>query len=165
VTRKAALLALLLAAVLVAAGCDPLASKTTTAPEKTLSHAQLVHAANRACVRFVRRLKHSHFTANTSFPKREKEEQTILIPAYERLLFVLHGLAPPPADAAAYRKLLATFNYLDLTVHQFFNGLDAAVANRDRSELRRLRRLERRVIRLGNKFNSRAKSFGLHRCA
>ena len=115
-------------------------------------------------MRFARRLKRSHFKVHTSYPKLLTVERTIIIPAYERLLFVLHGLVPPPADAVAYRRMLATFNYLDLSVHQLLDSAEGAVGNRDRSQIRRVRRLGRRVDRLGRRFDSRAANLGLTAC-
>src|SRR5437868_12045680 len=106
---RSSALALLLVAFLLG-GCGLTGSAKKGPPPKTLSHAQLVHAVKQASKRFVRQAKRVHFEAGTSFVKVERAERTIVIPAYEHLLFTLQGLTPPPADAAGYRGMLGSLN-------------------------------------------------------
>jgi hypothetical protein len=156
-------LAPVLAAFLVA-GCGVLTATKLKPKAKTLTHAAFVQRANRACVRFEHGLQGVHLKASRNFQKIDTLERTIVIPAYERLLFVLRGLAPPPADVVDYRRMLATFNYLDLNLHQLLDAADAALANRDVAQLHRMRTISRRFDRLNKRLSARAKKLGLRRC-
>jgi hypothetical protein len=149
-TRYAAIVLAL--AVFVLAGCSITGTAKQQPPPKTLSHYQLVHGSKRAFKRFARQTKRIHHSGN--FFKDERAARTILIPAYEHLLFALHQLQPPPADAKSYRKMLGTLNYLDLTVQQYFNELDLLVANHDRGQLAHAKYLLRRIKRLTKRLKS-----------
>jgi hypothetical protein len=122
---------------------------------QTLSQGRFVYLADRACARAERGLK-GHRNPR-SYDEALRDLQKLLIPAYERLLFDLHGLAPPPSEAVAYRRLLATLNNEDLVIHHTVDALDQIQRQRVRTGLRRLRVLDRRVA-------VRAKRVGLKTC-
>jgi len=142
--------------VLFATGCDVLGSTKLKPQPKALSRAQLVRAANRACARSARQVK------NIKKPKNPFEAlqdfRRYVVPRYERLLFVLRGLTPPPADAVAYRRMLATFNLFDLTFHRALDSIDAR-------QIKQVKRLAKRLDFLGKRIDSRAKRLGLRVCA
>jgi len=82
----------------------------------------------------------------------------VFLPAKDQLLFELRALAPPPSDAVAYRRMLATYNYADFVLHNFF-----AAANR--RQIRRVKALTRKVDRSLRRLNTRAAAIGLKTCA
>jgi len=137
-------------------GCDVLGSTKLKPPAKTLSHAQLVRAANRACARSGRRVRGIKKPTNPLAVLADLRRY--VAPRYERLVFVLRGLAPPPADAVAYRRMLATFNYFDLTFHRALDSIDAR-------QIGQAKRPARRLNFLGRRIHSRAKKLGLRPCA
>jgi len=148
--------ALLLLAAFLLSGCAVLTKQELKPVPKTLTHGRLVYLANRACERAVLRLKR-HRPARGYLPAIAYL-QHVFLPENDRLLFELRALTPPPSDAVAYRRLLATFNYEDLVVHHFFQAADEVQRQRTKSLLHRLKRVDRRL-------NSRAAQLGLKTCA
>ena len=129
---------------------------------ETLTHGRFVYLANRACRRFEHRVsRHQPVKSNDPFQKYLNALaylKHVAMPGYDRLLFELHGLAPPPADAVAFRRMLATFNYTDLVIHHFFQATDEL-------QKTRLKTLSRRLDRLSKRIHNRAGKVGLHSCA
>jgi hypothetical protein len=148
------LLTLVLAALLVA-GCDITGTTKKTPPPKTLSHAQFVHAANRACARFERRAK--RLKPSRNIDRVVAQDRRIVVPAFERLLFELRGLEPPTSEAAAFRRMLATLNEEDIVVHNLLDAVDARQPGQ-------VRRLLRRSKVLSKRLESRSAKVGLRHC-
>jgi hypothetical protein len=147
--------AALLAAVFLLSGCAVLTKQELKPAPETLSQGRFVYLADRACARAERGLK-GHRNPR-SYDEALRDLQKLLIPAYERLLFDLHGLAPPPSEAVAYRRLLATLNNEDLVIHHTVDALGQLQRQRVKTGLRRLGVLDRRVA-------VRAKRVGLKTC-
>ena len=152
---RVACLGLLLAPFLLAGCGDVLGKPKLRPPAKTLSHAQLVRRGNRACARALRRLP--KVKPGESFETLSRELKTV-VHVDERLLFVLRGLPPSPADAVAYRRLLAAFNYYDLVANHFVGAFEAG-------QVRKLKTLGRRLDSIGKTLNKRARKLGLTTCA
>jgi hypothetical protein len=57
-----------------------------------------------------------------------------------------------------YRRMLATFNYFDLTFHRALDSIDAR-------QIGQAKRPARRLNFLGRRIHSRAKKLGLRTCA
>ncbi|HJQ74979.1 MAG TPA: hypothetical protein VJ814_08840 [Gaiellaceae bacterium] len=151
--RRWSWLALLLAGVALT-GCDVL-GKTELKPQpKTLSHAQLVRAANHACARARQRTK--RLKTPKSFEQLDRD-LNVVIRVQERALFTLRGLAPRPSDAVAYRRILASLNYEDLVIHNFLQAFE-------QRNVHRLKSLAKRLVKIGKAFNRRARRFGLRAC-
>ena len=147
--------ALLLFAAFLLSGCAVLSKQDLQPAPKTLSHGRLVYLADRACRRFERRAKQhqpgKNYEAFLAYFQRS-------LPLFDRLLFELRGLAPPPADAAAYRRMLASINNADLVLHHFFQAADELQRERAKT-------LARRLDRVGKRINARAAKVGLKTCA
>jgi hypothetical protein len=142
-------------AVFLVAGCGVLTSAKLKPATKTLSHGRFVYLANRACaadLRFNRRLKAP--TDETSYLKNVR----LSIKSGEHLIFVLRALLPPPAEAAAFRRLLAAENGEDLLVNQYFDQFGDLTHRQFNHFVERSKILDRRV-------NARARKLGLHVCA
>jgi hypothetical protein len=146
---------LLLAALLVA-GCDVIGAPKLTPQPKPLSHARFVRAANRACARATRRVRAIKKPTNALAVLADLRR--FVVPRYERLLFVLRGLAPPPADAVAFRRMLTTFNDFDQVVHHALDAVDAR-------QIPQAKRLARHLDLVGRRIHLRAKKLGLRICA
>jgi hypothetical protein len=131
-------------------------SKSNGPPPRTLSRAQFVRRANRACARAARRTK--AFKGSRSFAVVEAELRNVFIPAQEHLLVVLRGLTPPPSDAAGFQRMLGTFDQLDITIHHFLDAADA-------HQVQRVKDLIRRLDVLGKSLDRRAAALGLRTCA
>jgi hypothetical protein len=145
-----------LAAVLLT-GCDVMGSSKSKGPSpKTLSRAQFVRRANRACARAERRTR--AFKGSRNFAVVETELRNVFIPAQEHLIVVLRGLAPPPADAAGFQRMLSMFDQLDITIHHFLDAADA-------QQVQRVKDLVRRLDTLGKGLDKRAAKLGLRTCA
>jgi hypothetical protein len=147
-------LALVLAALLVA-GCDVVGSPKLTPQPKTLSYFQLVSAANRACARANRRAPELRKGLSYGTVKRKLG---VLVGVQERLLFVLRGLSPPPANKVAFQRLLASFDRVDLSATQFIDAFDAG-------QIRQLRTLAKRIASRDRQLHLRALRLGLRSCA
>jgi hypothetical protein len=150
-----ACLGAVVAAVLLT-GCGVMGSKTKSPPARTLSRAQFVRRANRACARAERRTK--AFKGSRNFAVVEAELRNVFIPAQEHLLVVLRGLAPPASAAAGYQRMLDTFDQLDITIHHFLDAADA-------HQVQRVKNLIRRLDMLGKGLDKRAAELGLRTCA
>jgi hypothetical protein len=153
---------LLLAAAFLLSGCAVLSKQELKPAAPTLTHGRLVYLANRACRRFVRRVKRHKPRIVPGEPRQNYEAiladfQHVYLPATDKLLFDLHGLAPSPADADHYRLMLATLNDEDLVIHNFFQAIDEI-------QLQRAKTLVRRVDRLGKRLDARAAKVGLKSC-
>lgn len=149
-------IAYLLVAAFVLSGCGVLTKEDLKPQAKTLTHGRLVYLADRACRHEKRHIP--VFKPGTSPAEAERKLHKVLLPTYDHLLFNLHGLAPPPADAVAYRRMLATLNDSDLIIHHAVDAVDAL-------QRQRVRSLVRRLDFLGRRLNNRAAKLGLHTCA
>jgi hypothetical protein len=149
-------LALLFGAFLLA-GCDVTGSSNSKGPPpKTLSHAQFVHAGNRVCARFLHRVQ--RVDTHTAFPKLESLERKVIIPAEEHVIVVLRRLAPPPRDAAAFQRVLTTFDQVDIDIHRLLDAADAR-------QVRRVKDLAKRLDILTKQLDARFAKAGLRTCA
>jgi hypothetical protein len=149
--------ALLLGAAFLLSGCAVLTKQELKPTPPTLTQGRFVYLGNRACRRFVRRV--TGIPKPKSSPEAARADvEKIFFPAYEHLLFTLRGLAPPPSEAVAYRRLLATFNYEDLVLHHFLQAAEAA-------QVQRVKTLERRLRRIGRHIDARAAKVGLTTCS
>ena len=137
-------------------GCAVLSKQELKPAAKTLSHGRLVYLADSYCRRADLRLRRHRSgkgcLAAIAYLRR------VYLPEFDRLLFQLHGLTPPPWDVVAYRRMLATANDIDLVAHHFFQAADEL-------QIRRAKPLIPRLRRLGNRFQARAKRVGLKTCA
>jgi hypothetical protein len=149
-------ISVLLLAALLLSGCAVLTKQKLKPVPETLSQGRLVYLADRACRRFERRVDRPR--PGKGYEAALANLQDVLMPAYDRLLFELRGLAPPPPDAVAYRRMLATFNDTDLVLHNFFQAVDEV-------QIKRLETLQARLDRLGRRLNARATKVGLKTCA
>lgn len=141
-----------LLAVVSLVGCGTAKPKP---PPKTLSHGRFVFLANHACAVAVRKAKRFKTPTNLQmFDRVAAATQRV----YDRMLFVLQGLAPPPSEAAAYRRLLDAANAQESAFAHLIDEADAHHAVTART-------LARRLDKLGKKFNRRAKRLGLTVCA
>jgi hypothetical protein len=147
--------ALLLVAAFLLSGCTVLSSQHLEPAPETLTHGRLVYLADRACGRAFGRLP----KIEPGLSYRELNHRLHrLVRTQEHLLFVLHGLPPSAADVAAYRQLLASFNYEDLLQHNFLQAFEEA-------DVRHLRTYARRIQRFAVELRLRARSLGMHICA
>ena len=154
--RRWSWLALLFGAFLLA-GCDVMGSSNSKGPPpKTLSHAQFVHAGDRACARFLHRVR--RVNTHTAFPKLEALERKVIIPAEEHVIVVLRRLVPPPRDAAAFHRVLTTFDQVDINIHRLLDAADARQVQRVKDVAKRLDVLTRRL-------DARFAKAGLRACA
>jgi hypothetical protein len=142
--------ALVLVALLLA-GCAGMGGTKKPPPPKTLSHAQFVRAADRACVRFGRQTK--GLKKPTSFETFDRTMR-VATRAYEQTLFTLRGLAPPATDATAFQRLLSGLDAQDKLIHSLTYAVDAHQLGRTKVLVRRLR-----VI--GKRDKSNARRLGL----
>ncbi len=76
----------------------------------------------------------------------------------EHLLLALRGLAPPPSDVVAFRRLLAAENGADLIANHFVDEYGDMTVHRFKHLVRRSRILDRRI-------HARAKRLGMRVCA
>ena len=136
-------------------GCAVLTKQELKPTPPTLTQGRFVYLGNQACRRFVRRV--TRIPPKNPVAARAYVQKTFF-PAYEHLVFTLRGLAPPPSEAVAYRRLLATFNYEDLVLHHF---LQAA----EETQRQRVKTLERRLRRIGRHIDARSARVGLTTCA
>jgi hypothetical protein len=148
--------AVLLLAALLLSGCAVLTKQQLKPVPETLSHGRLVYLGDRACRRFERRVDRRR--PGKGYEAALANLQHVLMPAYDKLLFELRGLAPPPPDAVAYRRMLATFNDADLVLHNFFQAADEV-------QIKRVKTLQARLDRLGRRLNARVAKVGLRTCA
>jgi hypothetical protein len=146
--------ALLLAAFLLS-GCQVLTKQKLKPVPATLSHAQLVHAANHWCEHDRRRAKHLKNPRNTQMLERDFG---IALSSTAHLIFHLRGLAPPPSDALAYRRLLATANDQELVATHLVQAIEEGQIHYAKGRARRLDVLDKR-------FSARARALGLKVCA
>jgi hypothetical protein len=150
------MLGLVLAAFLLA-GCGVMGStQTKGAPPETLSRAQFVRAADRACAQAERKTR--AFKPSTNFVQVEAELRKVFIPAQEHLLVVFRELVPPPAEAPGFQQMLGTFDQLDLAIHQMLDAADA-------HQVQRVKHLVTRLDSLGKRLDSQAAKLGLATCA
>jgi hypothetical protein len=148
-------IALLLVAAGLLSGCGVLTKQDLQPQAPTLSQGRFVYLANKACAHAERRLK-GHRKPR-SYEEALNDLQKYFIPAYERLLFDLHGLTPPSAETVGYRRLLASLNDEDLVIHNTVQALDELQRLRVKAGLHRLHILDRRVA-------ARAEKVGLKTC-
>jgi hypothetical protein len=148
-------LALLLAAF-VLAGCDVWQSQDLKPVPETLTHGRLVYLANRDCKREEHKAR--TFKVGKTPGQTLKRLQTIVVGSNEHLLFLLRGLAPPPADAVAYRQFLGNFNQEDLVLNHAIEVLAAHEFVQVKYTLKRLNRIDRRLT-------NRADALGLDACS
>jgi hypothetical protein len=149
-------IALLLLAAFLLSGCGVLTKEELKPVPETLTHGRFVYLANRACGRFdlrIRRLAHP-----TSPEAALADLQKFGVPAYERLLFELRGLSPPPSDAVEFRRMLATFNHEDGILHRYIEAAET-------SQVSRAYWIRKRLERVGRGLNARAAKLGLDTCA
>jgi hypothetical protein len=139
---------------LLAAGCVGMGSPKLP-PPKTLSHAEFVRAADRACMREVRGIHRLKKPTSRAAALRYLDDITR---TFDRLIFDLHRIAAPPAASASFRRLVAAANGADLVVNR---GVAAAEAGHRRS----VRIVLRRLAVVGKRFIARARKLGLHTCA
>src|ERR1700756_230455 len=97
----------LLSAAFFLSGCTILNKQELRPLPPTLSHAQLVGAANGWCEHDLRRTRKLRQPKDAVALVRDL---AIAVKSLGHLIFHLRGLAPPPSDAVAYRRLLATAN-------------------------------------------------------
>jgi hypothetical protein len=150
-------IAYLVAAACLLAGCGVLTKQDLKPQVPTLSHGRFVYLANRACARNERRQKRISRRHAKSAVALDKELHTSLNTG-ERLLFILRGLTPPPADTADFRRLLATANDEVLVETHLLQAFEEGQARVVRTRLKRLRALDRR-------FDARSAKLGLTICA
>jgi hypothetical protein len=146
---------LLLVAALLLSGCAVLTSQQLKPEPETLTHGRFVYLADRACARDIRNAK--GFKRPTSHAMYDRELKAATRSG-EHLLFSLRGLAPPPADAKEFRRMLASLNLEDLLQHHV---LEAG----DQGEIERVKTLYRRGAATDRRFKARAENLGLHDCA
>jgi hypothetical protein len=143
-------------AVFLVAGCGGVLTSAKLKPKaRTLTHARFVYLANRACASDIRITRNFKTPRSHEMYDRELRAETR---SAEHLIFVLRGLAPPAADAAALRHMLAPLNLEDLIAHHL---LDAG----DQGQVERVNTLFKRGRIADRRFESRAKKLGLHVCA
>ncbi len=148
--------AVFLLAAFLLSGCAVLQKQELKPAAKTLTHGRLVYLADRTCARTDRRVaRHKQPKGYESFLTFL---QHVVMPEYDRQLFELRALAPPPSDVVAYRRMLATFNEEDLVIDNFFQAADQL-------QLRRAKSLARRLDRLDKRLKGRAARVGLKTCA
>lgn len=131
-------------------------TQTKGSPPETLSRAQFVRAADRACAEAERKTR--AFEPGTNFARVEAELRKTFIPAQEHLLVVFRELVPPPSEAAGFQRLLGTFDRLDLAIHQLLDAADAR-------QVRRVKGLVARLDLLGKRLDAQAAKLGLATCA
>jgi hypothetical protein len=147
-------IALLLVAAGLLSGCGVLTKQDLQPQAPTLSQGRFVYLANKACAHAERRLK-GHRKPR-SYEEALIDLQKYFIPAYERLLFDLHGLTPPrPKQSAidACSPASTTRTSSSTTVQ----ALDELQRLRVKAGLHRLHILDRRVA-------ARAEKVGLKTC-
>jgi hypothetical protein len=147
--------AALLVAAFLLSGCGVLTKEDLKPAPKTLSHGRFVYLADRACARDIRRARALKHPTSAAMVSRELH---FAIRSGEHLIFVLRGLAPPPSEAADFRRLLAAENGEDLVATHLAEAFDGGQVQRVRTLVRKLRILGRRV-------HSRSAKLGLHACA
>jgi hypothetical protein len=160
-------IAYLLVAAFVLSGCGSVLTKEELKPQApTLTQSRFVYLADRACRRFARRVKRHRLLPESGLSLEQKYVRYLgdlaflrhtFMPANDRLVFELRALTPPPYQAVHYRRLLATLNYEDLVVHNFFQAADEA-------QIRRLQTLDRRIRRIGRQLDARAAKVGPKTC-
>jgi len=141
-------------ALVLTTGCAGISGKKKTPPAKTLSHGRFVYLANRACARANGRAKRiKNPTSFETFVAGLRKA----IPVFESEIVDFRALAPPPSDAASFRRLLATLDAEDLAGHGLLDAVEAR-------QVRRGKTLARRVDVLSKRFNKRATKLGLRIC-
>jgi hypothetical protein len=148
--------ALLLLAAFLLSGCGVLTKEELKPVPETLTHGRFVYLANRACGNFELRIRR---LAHPASPEAAVADlQKFGVPAYERLLFELRGLTPPPSDAVAFRRMLATFNHEDWILHRFLEAAEA-------SQVSRAYWIRKRLDHVARGLNASAAKLGLDTCA
>jgi hypothetical protein len=137
--------------VIFLAGCAGMGGTNKTRPPKTLSHVQFIRAADRVCTRFRRQAK--GLAKKPASLAAEERQAELALATYERVIFDLRGLTPPPSDAGAFQRLLATLDAEDLVAHKLGDSIDAGQVRQERtftSQFSVLRaRLQSLAVKLG----------------
>jgi hypothetical protein len=154
--RRVAYLAVPLAAVWLA-GCAVLNKQQLKPVPETLTHGRFVYLADRTCRRDIRQARRAFRRKPTNHAMFDKDMQA-LVKGYEQALFDLRALAPPPADAKPFKRVLASFNYEDLLVHNLLQAGDQGQAEKVKTLLKKLDAADRTL-------KARASELGLHACA
>jgi hypothetical protein len=150
-------IAYLLAAALSLSGCGVLTKDNLEPTAPTLTHGRFVYLGNGICARDLRFDKHFLKTPPKTHQEYDKDVRT-LNKSFEHAIFDLRKLEPPPADAAAFRQLLASFNLEDLlAVHVLAAG--------DSGEAQRVKDIFKRSHTVDKRLRARARALGLHACA
>src|SRR5213080_3035449 len=88
--------AVFLLAAFLLSGCAVLSKQELKPSAPTLTHGRLVYLADRVCRRDIRREKRAFREKPKNHVQYDRELNAVLR-GYERALFDLRGLAPPPA--------------------------------------------------------------------
>ena len=151
---RSSCLALPLAALLLG-GCDLTGSSKEAPPPKPLSHFQFVHKANHICAVGNRQMKGLRRPTN---PAMLVHNLNVAIRSIEQGIFALRQLAPPPSDAAPFRRIIAGLDTADRLEHRLIDAVNTR-------QLGHVRTLARRLEILNKQLNRRAKNLGLRICA
>ncbi|HEX4323808.1 MAG TPA: hypothetical protein VHZ77_04160 [Gaiellaceae bacterium] len=145
------------AAAFLFAGCGVLTKQELQPTPQTLTHGRFVYLADRTCRRDIRNTRRAFRRGPGNHEEYDKDLKALLN-GYEQALFDLRGLAPPPSEAAEFRRLLASFNLEDLYGHHLLQAGDQGQAKRVHTLFKKLDATDKRL-------KSRAKALGLHACA
>jgi hypothetical protein len=148
-------IALLLVAAGLLSGCGVLTKQDLKPQAPTLTHGRLVYLADQACTADLR------YDKTLKIPKTPVEFVKYLrleIKSGEHLIFVLRGLTPPPADAAAFHRYLAAENGADLVANHFLDAYGDLTVREFKRDIRHSKILTRRI-------HARARRLGMHVCA
>ena len=129
-------------------------TKHQSASAGTLSPAQFVHAADRACAR--------DYRANKAIPKATNLPTLVhglqrAIPALEREIVSLRQLAPPPRDSGSFARVLSDLDAQDVAATHLVDALEAG-------QVRRSKTLGRRIETLDKRLRSLYETLGLAAC-
>ena len=150
-------IAYLLVAARLLSGCGVLAKEDLKPTVPTLTHGRFVYLANRTCKRDIRHARRAFRRKPRNHETYDRDLQALL-KGYNHAIFGLRGLAPPSSEAAAYRRLLASFNLEDLLGQHLLQAGDLGQAEKVKTIVRKLNRVDRRL-------KARAARLGLRVCA
>ena len=129
-------------------------AKGQSTAASTLSRAQFVRAADRACAR--------EYKADKAIPKPTNVTSLVnglqrALPLFEHEILSLRQLEPPDQDAAAFAKVLNALDAEDLAATHLVDALEAGQA-------RRSKMLGRQIDALNRRLRSLDKKLGLPAC-